>query len=83
MGKKLFVGGLDFKIGDTELRTAFEEVGPVASAKVIQDRDTGRSRGFGFVEMTTDEDAQEAKTRLNGQKVGERAIYIDEAKERQ
>ncbi len=80
---KLFVGGLPFSTTDEELEEAFSQFGNVKSAKVITDRETGRSRGFGFVEY---ESAEEAKAAIDGQdnkELGGRTIHVSEAKERQ
>ncbi len=80
MGKKLYVGNLTFSVNDGELRSIFEPHGQVASAQVIMDRDTGRSKGFGFVEMGTDQEAQSAINALNGQEVNGRALTVNEAR---
>ena len=80
MGKKLYVGNLPFSATDDSLRQIFEQVGQVDSAKVITDRDTGRSKGFGFVEMTTDEECAEAIKRFNGQDYEGRALTVNEAR---
>ena len=74
MGKKLYVGNLGYGITDSELTTMFEAHGTVESAQIIMDRDTGRSKGFGFVEMKTDQEAQAAIAALNGQDSGGRTI---------
>jgi len=83
MGKKLFVGGLPFATTNEELEKLFSEVGTVESATVITDRMTGRSRGFGFVEMASEEEAGKAIEKLNGNKLGERDIVVSEAKPRE
>lgn len=83
MGKKLYVGNLSFQIGDADLERLFGEYGTVQSAQVIQDRATGRSKGFGFVEMTTDAEAQAAIAGLNDQEVGGRRLTVNEAKPRE
>lgn len=83
MGKKLFVGGLPFATTSEELEKLFADAGTVESANVITDRMTGRSRGFGFVEMSSDEEAKEAIKKLNGNKVGDRDIIVSEAKPRE
>lgn len=83
MAKKLFVGGLPWSVTDNELRDMFAEQGEVISASVLMDRETGRSRGFGFVEMANDEDAEKAIKMLNNSKVGERSIIVNEAKPRE
>jgi RNA recognition motif-containing protein len=80
MGKKLYVGNLPFSANDQTLMDTFAQVGTVESARVIMDRDTGRSKGFGFVEMSTDEEAQEAISKFNGQDFGGRAMTVNEAK---
>lgn len=79
MAKRLFVGGLSFETTSSELRKAFEEVGPVASADVVIDRETGRSRGFGFVEMQNEADTPTAISQLNGRSLGGRALTVNEA----
>jgi len=81
MGNKLYVGNLSFDVGDAELEQAFSEFGEVASAVVVKDRDTGRSRGFGFVEFAQEADAQKAKEAMNGKELGGRTLKVDEAKE--
>ena len=83
MSKKLFVGGLPYETTDGELEKLFSPVGQVESATVITDRNTGRSRGFGFVEMAADEDAAKAIEKLNGNEVGGRNIIVSEAKPRE
>ena len=80
MGRKLYVGGLSFETTDAELRTLFEQVGTVESATIIMDRLSGRSKGFGFVEMSTDAEARQAVTALHGKTVGERTITVEEAR---
>ena len=80
MAQKLFVGGLPFATSNEQLRDLFAEVGEVASATVVTDRDTGRSRGFGFVEMATPEDAEQAISKLNGTSVDGRTIQVERAK---
>jgi cold-inducible RNA-binding protein len=80
MGKKLYVGNLPFSATDESLQEMFAQSGSVTSAKIIMDRDTGRSKGFGFVEMASDEEASDAIQRLNGQSVGGRAITVAEAR---
>jgi cold-inducible RNA-binding protein len=82
MSKKLFVGGLSWGTTDDGLRTAFEEFGPTIDVKVITDRDTGRSRGFGFVTFENAEDAERAKASMNGTELDGRTIAVDEARER-
>ena len=80
MGKKLYVGNLTYEISDSDLSTLFGAHGTVESAQVIMDRDTGRSKGFGFVEMSTDQEAQAAITALNGKEVNGRALTVNEAR---
>jgi RNA recognition motif-containing protein len=80
MGSKLYVGNLSFDTTDQELEAAFSEHGEVASATVVRDRDTDRSRGFGFVEFAQEADAKTAKEAMNGQDLGGRALKVDEAK---
>src|SRR5437867_8068755 len=82
MGKKLYVGNLGYGITDSDLTKMFEPHGTVESAQIIMDRDTGRSKGFGFVEMKTDQEAQAAIAALNGQDSGGRALTVNEAKPR-
>lgn len=80
MGKRLYVGNLTYGTTDATLKQLFEAHGSVTSAQVIADRDTGRSKGFGFVEMGTEEEAQAAITALNGQQVDGRALTVNEAR---
>jgi RNA recognition motif-containing protein len=80
MGKKLYVGNLPYTIDDQTLTSEFSKFGTVTSAKVITDRETGRSKGFGFVEMETDDQAESAISQLNGQPMGGRNINVSEAK---
>jgi RNA recognition motif-containing protein len=80
LGKKLFVGNLPFSARDEDLQGLFSQVGTVESVKIIMDRDTGRSKGFGFVEMSSDSEATDAISRLNGADLGGRAISVSEAK---
>jgi RNA recognition motif-containing protein len=82
MGKKLYVGNLGYAVTDSDLTKMFEAHGTVESAQVILDRDTGRSKGFGFVEMKTAQEAQAAIAALNGQDLGGRALTVNEAKPR-
>src|SRR5437868_10768241 len=79
MGKKLYVGNLTFGVTDAELEQLFAAHGTVQSAQVIVDRDTGRSKGFGFVEMSSDREAQAAVAGLNGKEVGGRSLTVKEA----
>jgi RNA recognition motif-containing protein len=81
VGKKLYVGNLPFSIDDQQLHQAFSSYGQVMSAKVIMDRDSGRSKGFGFVEMSTDEEAQNAMGSMNGTQLGGRDINVSEARD--
>src|SRR5256885_2471574 len=80
MGKKLYVGNLGYGVTDSDLSKMFEAHGTVESAQVIMDRDTGRSKGFGFVEMKTDQEAQAAIAALNGQDAGGRPLTVNEAR---
>jgi len=82
MGKKLYVGNLGYGVTDSDLSKMFEAHGTVESAQVIMDRDTGRSKGFGFVEMKTEQEAQAAIAALNGQDAGGRSLTVNEAKPR-
>jgi RNA recognition motif-containing protein len=83
MGTKLYVGNLSFRTTSDELRDAFAAVGTVTSASVIEDRDTGRSRGFAFVEMGTAEEAAAAIEQFNGKDFGGRNLTVNEAKPRE
>jgi RNA recognition motif-containing protein len=83
MGKKLFVGNLTFATTSADLEALFGQVGTVESATVVTDRDSGRSRGFGFVEMGSQAEASQAISELNGRDVGGRQINVSEAKERE
>lgn len=80
MGKKLYVGNLSYEVTDSALAKLFEPFGTVESAQIIMDRDTNRSKGFGFVEMKTDQEAQAAITGLNGQESGGRSLTVNEAR---
>jgi RNA recognition motif-containing protein len=80
MGNKLYVGNLSYELQDRDLQQLFAQYGTVSSAKVVMDRDTGRSKGFGFVEMGTDDEAQAAISALNGSEVGGRALTVNEAR---
>jgi RNA recognition motif-containing protein len=82
MGKKLYVGNLGYGVTDADLTKMFEPHGTVESAQIIMDRETGRSKGFGFVEMKSDQEAETAITALNGQDSGGRALTVNEAKPR-
>ena len=83
MGKKLYVGNLSYNVSSSDLEQLFAAHGTVQSAEVIQDRDTGRSKGFGFVEMGSDEEAQAAIAALSGQQHDGRALTVNEAKPRE
>ena len=83
MGNKLYVGNLSYNIRDEDLQQAFAQYGNVSSAKVMMDRDTGRSKGFGFVEMSSDAEAQSAINGMNGQALDGRAIVVNEARPRE
>lgn len=80
MAKKLYIGSLSYSVTDDQLKEFFAQAGTVESAQVIMDRMSGRSRGFGFVEMASDEEAQKAVEMLNGQELGGRAIVVNEAR---
>jgi RNA recognition motif-containing protein len=80
MGSKLYVGGLPYSATESELNTLFAEHGTVESARIVADKFTGQSRGFGFVEMSTAEEAKAAITALNGSQMGGRALTVNEAK---
>jgi RNA recognition motif-containing protein len=80
MGKKLYVGNLPYSTTDASLAEVFAQVGKVESAKVVMDRETGRSRGFGFVEMSTDAEAADAVSRLHGVEYDGRAMTVTEAR---
>ena len=83
MGNKLYVGNLAYSVRDEDLQQAFAQFGTVSSAKVMMDRDTGRSKGFGFVEMGSDAEAQSAITGMNGQALDGRALVVNEARPRE
>jgi RNA recognition motif-containing protein len=80
MGKKLYVGNLAYSVGDSDLEQMFAAHGTVQSAQVIMDRDTGRSKGFGFVEMGSDQEAQAAIAALNGKEMEGRSLTVNEAR---
>jgi hypothetical protein len=80
MGNKLYVGNLPYSVRDQDLEQAFGEFGSVTSAKVMMERDTGRSKGFGFVEMGSDAEAQAAINGMNGQPLGGRSVVVNEAR---
>ncbi len=82
MGKKLFVGNLSFSTTSADLEALFAELGTCESASVVTDRDSGRSRGFGFVEMASNDEAQKAIAALNGRDLQGRQLNVSEAKER-
>jgi RNA recognition motif-containing protein len=83
MGKKLYVGNLSYDVSDRQLQELFAPFGNVTSAQVIADRDTGRSKGFGFVEMASDQEAQKAIAGLNGKEFSGRALTVNEARPRE
>ena len=83
MGRKLYCGNLSFDVTSDDLRQMLSEFGTVDSAQVIEDRDSGRSKGFGFVEMSTDEEAKAAIDALNGKEMNGRALTINEARPRE
>jgi RNA recognition motif. (a.k.a. RRM, RBD, or RNP domain) len=80
MGNKLYVGNLPYSVRDSDLEQAFGQFGAVTSAKVMMERDTGRSKGFGFVEMGSDAEAQAAISGMNGQPLGGRSVVVNEAR---
>ena len=80
MGRRLYVGNLPYTAGETELQELFSQAGNVESVRVMRDAATGRARGFAFVEMTTDEEAQKAATDFNGYQMGGRALTVNEAR---
>ena len=80
MGRKLYVGNLTYGVTSSELQSLFEAHGTVESAEIIADRDTGQSKGFGFVEMKTDQEAQAAIAALNGKEVNGRQLTVNEAR---
>jgi cold-inducible RNA-binding protein len=82
MGKRLYVGNLSFNTTEIDLRDAFGQFGTIADAKIVMDRETGRPRGFAFVEMSSDQEAQEAIAQLNGRELDGRTIKVNEAEER-
>ena len=79
---KIYVGNLSFRATDEDLRAAFEPYGEVVSARVIKDKETGRSRGFGFVEMPNQEQGNNAIAKVNNTEIGDRAVRVNEAQER-
>ena len=80
MGNKLYVGNLPYQVRDSDLEEAFNQFGQVTSAKVMMERDTGRSKGFGFVEMGSPAEAQAAIQGMNGQQIGGRGLVVNEAR---
>ena len=80
MGNKLYVGNLPYSFSDSDMQQAFSQFGSVSSAKVMMERDTGRSKGFGFVEMGSDAEAQAAIKGMNGQSMGGRDLVVNEAR---
>ena len=80
MGRKLYVGNLPYQVGEAELQELFGQAGSVDSVRVMRDMATGRARGFAFVEMATDEEAQKAATQFNGHSLGGRALTVNEAR---
>ncbi len=83
MAKRIYVGNLPWSCSNDDLRSLFSSHGDVVSAEIIEDRETGRSRGFGFVEMSSDEDTGRAIETLNGSDMGGRSLVVNEARERQ
>src|ERR671934_2126041 len=83
MSMKLYVGNLAFQTSSNELQELFSQAGTVESANVVEDRDTGRSRGFGFVEMSSKEEAEAAIAQFNGKELGGRALTVNEARPRE
>jgi len=83
MAKNLFVGSISFSTSDDALKAAFAQAGEVVSSRIITDRDTGRSKGFAFVEMSTDEEAQKAIEMFNGKELDGRTLVVNEARPRQ
>src|ERR1041384_1222401 len=83
MSMKLYVGNLSFETSKNELQTLFAQTGTVESVSLIEDRETGRSRGYGFIEMSTKEEGAAAIDKFNGQELGGRTLKVDEAKQRE
>jgi RNA recognition motif-containing protein len=83
MTRKLYVGNLPYSVNEDQLRELFGQVGEIASVSIITDRDTGRSKGFGFVEMSSEEEAQEAIKRFNGYSIDNRSLTVNEARPRE
>jgi RNA recognition motif-containing protein len=82
MGKRLYVGNMSYNTTEADLREVFGQAGTVTEVKVVMDRDTGRPRGFAFVEMSTESEAQNAISQTNGRELGGRALKVNEATER-
>ena len=82
MAKKLYVGNLSYEVTEDELSQLFSQCGQVSGARIVKDKDTGRSKGFGFVEMPNDDEASQAVTRMKGHDLRGRPIMVDEARER-
>jgi RNA recognition motif-containing protein len=80
MGNKLYVGNLPYTFRDSDMEQAFSQYGSVSSAKVMMDRDSGRSKGFGFVEMSNSDEAKAAIDGMNGQQIGGRGLVVNEAR---
>lgn len=80
MGKKLYIGSISFNATEESLQDLFSNIGEVESVKIITDRDTGRSKGFGFIEMSSEDNAKKAIEQLNGTKFMERALIVNEAR---
>lgn len=83
MSMKLYVGNLSFQTSDEELQQLFAQAGTVESASIVEDRDTGRSRGFGFVEMSTKEEGEAAIAQFNGKEINGRSLTVNEARPRE
>ena len=83
MATKLYVGNLSYQTDETVLREQFAQFGTVVSANIVTDRDTGRSRGFGFVEMTTEEEARAAESGMNGRELDGRSLKVNESRPRE
>jgi RNA recognition motif-containing protein len=83
MGKKLYVGSISFNATEESLQDLFSSIGEVESVKIITDQETGRSKGFGFIEMSSEDDAKKAIEQLNGTKFMERALIVNEARPQQ
>lgn len=83
MTNKLFIGNVSYEMSSDDLREAFAKFGDVVDANIVMDKNSGRSRGFGFVEMKTEDEAKKAMEGLNGQEIGGRKIFVSEAKQKQ